>query len=101
MRFLSSFACVLSFVATAGCASTSHWQAVLGFHEGPPASFSAALGAARVLTRRVDSIPARAHTDTDVFALVEPGWRAGRASVGLGSVREHCLAKDFVNARVT
>jgi hypothetical protein len=101
MRYLSSSACGLAVLVLAGCASSSGWQPLVGSHAGTPAGYSAALGVGRVLKRDVDSTKAHARADLDVFALVEPGSRAGRVSVGLGNYREHSVTKHLVNTRVT
>jgi len=105
MRYLSSAASGLAVLVLAGCASTSPWQPLVGSHAGTPAGYSGAVGMGRVLTRQVDSTTAHrphpARADLDLFALVEPGSRGGRMSVGLGSYSEREVTKHLLNARVT
>lgn len=65
------------------------WKAVAGLHIGPPATVSITFGVGRVLTREIGYRWGKdsnftAHSDHDMFLLVEPGLRGGRISLGYG-----------------
>jgi hypothetical protein len=89
----------------AGCTEGVHpaptTEFIAGYHFGTPSRISVALGAARVVRREVDSANASIHRDRDVFALVEPGWKAGRMSVGYGFLKGSRSDVALANARVT
>jgi hypothetical protein len=59
--------------------SPLHGSSAGGLHAGSPAAFSVAIGALREVSATSDG------RTQAVFALVEPGVRAGRLSVGYGN----------------
>ena len=91
----------------AGCAANRRplpaptWAPLFGFHAGPPANYSAALGEAAVVARQLDDVNPRAHDDRDVFALAEPGWKAARASIGYGVEHDRLRSVTLMNVRAS
>jgi len=72
-----------------------------GFHAGTPATYSAGIGVAAVVSRRLNNVNRMTYDDSHVFLIAEPGWRAARASVGYGTERHRYRTSRLTTIRAT
>jgi hypothetical protein len=84
----------------------ANWKPVAGWHFGSPAKISAALGFGRVLRRDTaytgDSLHRRTFLqDRSLFAVVEPGLKGSRASLGYSVDRSNRNGISLWSLRAT
>lgn len=89
----------------AGCAQNPRpaptSEFIYGIHIGMPEQVSVGVGAARVLSRQIDSMNHKVHDDRDVFMLAEPGVTGARVSLGYGFARTQVRETDLANVRLS